>query len=614
MTGELRERAPEPGAIAVIGAGPAGLAAAWELAKLGRRATIFERDETVGGISRTVVHRGFRFDLGGHRFFTKAPEVEAIWFELLGDDLLERPRLSRIFYRDHFFDYPLRPLNALVGLGAVEAVRVVASFAAARLWPEREEKSFEQWVTNRFGRRLFEIFFKTYTEKVWGMPCSEISADWAAQRIKNLNLFRAIRAALFGSAGGDIVTTLINRFHYPRHGPGMMWERCAERLAALGSPVRLGHELARIAHRDGRVVSIDLRHADGRQEELAVDHLICSIPLARAIELLDPPAPAPVLAAARALRHRDFLTVVLVVDEPELFPDNWIYVHAPEVRVGRIQNFKNWSPEMVPDPAQTALGLEYFVNRDEELWQRPDAELVALGTAEIDRLGLAPAARVVDGAVVRVPSAYPVYDPGYRQRLAIVRDHLRSLPNFEMIGRNGQHRYNNQDHSMLTGIHAARNAVAPAGERSDVWAVNVDGEYHEEASARGGDRLVPGAADDASLEELLAAAFRRFDPWAMGTAVGATAALLLLLGTLALLARGGEGEAPMLSLLGIYLVGYEVSWRGLLLGVVEGGAFGGALGSALAHAINALVGLAERALRRELEAERTIDALHGATP
>jgi protoporphyrinogen oxidase len=597
--------------VAIVGAGPAGLTAAWELARLGVPATVYERDADVGGISRTAEHEGFRFDLGGHRFFTKSAEVRAVWFELLGDDLLERPRLSRIYYRGHFFDYPLRPLNALAGLGPFEAARCVASYLAAKLRPEPEERSFEQWVVNRFGRRLFEIFFETYTEKVWGMKCSEISADWAAQRIKNLNLARAVRAALFGGAGGEIVTTLINRFHYPRHGPGMMWRRCAERLAAVGSPTLLGREVVRIEHRDGRVTAIELRGPGGEAERREVDHLIASLPLGVAVERLDPPAPPEVRAAARGLRHRDFLTVVLVVDEPELFPDNWIYVHAPEVRVGRIQNFKNWSPEMVPDPARTALGLEYFVDRDEELWSRPDAELVALGTVEIDRLGLARAASVVGGTVVRVPCAYPVYDEGYRERIRVVREHLASFANLEMVGRNGQHRYNNQDHSMLTGIHAARNVAL--GERNDVWSVNVGDEYHEEAR-ESGDRQVPALRPEATLDELVTAAFRRFDPWAMAGAVGATTALAILLPTLVQIARGDGPAAPMLSLLGVYLVGYEVSWRGLVFGLLEAGALGFGLGAAIAGASNALVGLAERALRRELEAEERIDPLHGAVP
>jgi hypothetical protein len=445
------------------------------------------------------------------------------------------------------------------------------------------------------------------------MPCTEISADWAAQRIKNLNLLLAVRAALFGSAGGEVVTTLIHRFHYPRHGPGMMWERCANTLAERGTPTRLDCELVGIAHRDGRVAEITVRDGGGGLERLAVEHLICSLPLGRAVELLDPPPPAEVLAAARGLRHRDFLTVVLIVDEPELFPDNWIYVHAPEVRVGRIQNFKNWSPEMVPDPARTALGLEYFVNRDEELWNRPDEELVALAAEEIARLGLAPAAKISDGTVVRVPYAYPVYDPGYEQRVEVVRRHLESLANLRMIGRNGQHRYNNQDHSMVTGIYAARDV---AGIEHDVWDVNVDGEYHEAGAgeARGGDRLVPAAAADASLDELLVRAFRRFDPWAMGGAVGSAAALGLFLATALRLGQGGESEVPMLSLAGVYLLGYEVSWRGALLGLIEGGLLGFGLGAAIAGVSNGLVGLVERSLRRELEAEDAIDPLHGAVP
>ena len=599
-------------AIAIVGAGPAGLTTAWELARLGRRATLYEKDRCVGGIAQTAEYKGFRFDLGGHRFFTKVGEVQGLWEEILGDDFLSRPRLSRIYYRQRFFDYPLKPLNALAGLGPVEAVRIVASYAKARLLPSREERNFEQWVSNRFGRRLFEVFFKTYTEKVWGLPCEEISADWAAQRIQNLDLGRAIAAALFGRSGGDVVTTLIHQFHYPRHGPGMMWERCAERLAVAGSPTRLEHELVRIDHRDGRVTGIAVRDGEGRVAERPVEHLICSIPLGRAAELLSPPPTAPVLAAARGLRHRDFLTVVLIVDRAELFPDNWIYVHEPAVRVGRIQNFKNWSPEMVPDPGRTALGLEYFANRGDEVWSLPDAELVALAKREIEQLGLAEAAAVSDGTVVRVPYAYPVYDPGYRERVAAVRACLEGLANLQMIGRNGQHRYNNQDHSMLTGIYAARNVLEPA---HDVWDVNVDEEYHEAVSAaRGGDRLTPAAAGEATLEELLHAHFARFDGVALGAATAVTLALLLFAATASVLLVGnGDHPGPMLSLLGHYFFGFELSWRGALVGVLEAGALGFVLGSGLAVAINALINWVERSLQRELEAEQKLDSLQGVT-
>ena len=596
--------------IAIVGAGPAGLAAAWELSKLGRRATVYEMDRAIGGISRTAEYRGFRFDLGGHRFFTKSDEAQAIWDELLGGELLERPRLSRIFYRGRFFDYPLRPLNALFGLGPVEATRILASYVRARLSPDPEERTFDTWVSNRFGRRLFEIFFATYTEKVWGIPCSEISADWAAQRIKNLDLLSAVRAALFGNFRRGLITTLIDRFQYPRLGPGMMWERCAALLAERGTPTVLGCEVGRIRHRDGRVVALELRDDDGgaRRDE-PVDEVICSMPLGRAAALLDPPPHAEVLAAARGLRHRDFLTVVLILDEAALFPDNWIYVHSPEVRVGRIQNFKNWSPEMVPDPSRTALGLEYFVQRGDEVWSAPDEELIALAARELEQLGLAARDRVVDGTVVRVRAAYPLYDGGYAERVATVRAHLERFPNLQMVGRNGQHRYNNQDHSMLTGVYAARNL---AGQRIDIWSVNVDGEYHEETSSRRGDRAVPGRVGEPTVEELLAGAFQRYDSVALGAAVAATSALSLWVATSILILRGGEAIEPTLSLLAAFLAGFSVSWGGALLGSVEAGVLGYLLGFLTAGAVNLQVARAERTLTGELAALTAVDALDGA--
>jgi len=602
--------AEEASGTAIIGAGPAGLAAGWELARLGHSAIVYEKDLLVGGISRTVEYRGYRFDLGGHRFFTKVPEVQQQWEEILGDDFLQRPRLSRIYYRDRFFDYPLRPLNALAGLGAAETLRIVSSYAWAKLRPAPEERSFEHWVSNRFGRRLYEIFFRTYTEKVWGMPCSAISADWAAQRIRNLNLLRALRHALLGQRGDAVVTTLINRFHYPRLGPGMLWERCVERLAERGVPTRLGEELVAVEHRDSRVVAIALEDGEGARRHRRVDHLIASLPLGRLVEMLDPAPPPEVLAAARALRHRDFLTVVLIVDAADLFPDNWIYIHSPEVRVGRIQNFKNWSPEMVPDPSRTALGLEYFVDRGEPLWEMDDGALVELAARELAALGLAPGARVVDGTVVRVPYAYPVYDDGYRDRLATIRRFLATLPNLQMVGRNGQHRYNNQDHSMLTGIFAARNVVAPG---LDVWDVNVDGDYHEESRAAGG-RAAPELATELPLATLLARTFARYDTLAFGLAAGCCAAATLFLATLLVLLGGGEQHGPVLSLLGVYLFGYEVSWPGALLGLVEAGLLGFGVGALLASLLNRLIGAVETALRREIDAESAIDPLHGTAP
>lgn len=488
--------------IAIAGAGPAGLTAAYELARNGLEPSVFEADDQVGGLSRTLCHRGYRFDIGGHRFFSKSAEVEALWRELLGDDLLVRPRLSRIRYRDRYFDYPLKPLNALRGLGAVEATRVCASYASARLAPRREEQSFEDWVTNRFGRRLHEIFFKTYTEKVWGIPCTEISADWAAQRIRNLSLGEAMRSALLGGARdgrGAVIATLIDEFHYPRLGPGMMWERCAQRVVERGGSVQLAARVERIRHRDGRVETLEM----GDGAVVAVEELISTMPLRNLIRALDPPPPEPVLRAAAALRYRDYLAVNVIVDRAAVFPDNWIYIHSPEVRVGRIQNYKNWSEEMVPDPSTTSLGLEYFLWRDDAEWQWPDERLIAMGIEECALLGLIRPAEVLDGMVVRVPKAYPVYDHQYRDNVAVVRGYLATLANLQTIGRNGQHRYNNQDHSMLAGLCAADNVCRRLrGERAegDVWSINTDQDYQEHSAAPRSERLAPIPLGPARVE------------------------------------------------------------------------------------------------------------------
>jgi protoporphyrinogen oxidase len=474
----------------IIGAGPAGLTAAYELSKLGLGSTVLEADLEVGGLSRTVAYDGYRFDIGGHRFFSKVPLINALWEEILGEDFLVRPRLSRILYRGHFFDYPLKPMNALRGLGPVEAARCVLSYLHARVSPARDERSFEAWVSNRFGRRLFEIFFKTYTEKVWGMPCSEISADWAAQRIKNLSLLGALRNAFLGSATrrGEVITTLVERFHYPRLGPGMMWDRCATLVGAGTGTLVRGVRAETVRHRDGRVVAVVGRSASGERTEYGGAHFISTMPIRELVNALDPPPPDEVVCAANRLSYRDYLTVVLVVKRESVFQDNWIYIHSPEAKMGRIQNYKNWSPDMVPDPSRTSLGLEYFLwDRDRE-WRWPDDRLIERGIEECVRLGLVERPEVERGTVVRMPKAYPVYDRDYQESLATVRRWLARLPNLQLIGRNGQHRYNNQDHSMLTGVYAARNL---AGERHDVWAVNTDLTYHEEADAPSGDRLVP---------------------------------------------------------------------------------------------------------------------------
>jgi protoporphyrinogen oxidase len=595
----------------IIGAGPAGLTAANELLALGRSAEVYEKDAVVGGISRTAEYRGYRFDIGGHRFFTKVPAVQKLWEEVLGEDFLERPRLSRIYYNDRFFDYPLKPLNALRGLGPIEAGRVGLSYLWAQWAPHPTENNFEEWVCNRFGRRLYEVFFKTYTEKVWGMPCTEISADWAAQRIKNLDLFKAVKNSLIGSVGDrEVITTLIDRFHYPRLGPGMMWERLTARLRESGTPVHLETPAKLVHHRDSRITAVTVEAPGGEgNRELPADHVISSMPLRELLSSFSPPPPAEILQAASRLRYRDFLTVVLIVKQEEVFPDNWIYIHSPDVRVGRVQNFGSWSPEMVPDASTTSLGLEYFVQQGDDLWSSPDEALLELAARELAVLGLVSEKDVVDGTVVRMPKAYPVYDDAYKEVLALIRGYLAGFPNLQVIGRNGQHRYNNQDHSMVAGMLAARNV---AGETHDVWAVNVEQQYHEEVaddSRRVEDRLTPERLKRPELEELIGQAFARFDPVALGTALGSIAALLLLAGTAVLLLEGGDPVGPTLSLLGQYLTGYQVSWTGALIGFVEAGVLGFGLGWLMAKLINLLVGATENSIRRRLEINEVFDPL-----
>jgi len=464
--------------VVVVGAGPAGLTAAVRLRQADVDVTVVEASDCVGGISRTVERDGWRFDLGGHRFFTKVPEVEAFWHEILPDeDFLSRPRMSRILYRGKLFDYPLKPFNALFGLGVFEAVRCVLSYLLVRVHPPKDQSNFEGWVAARFGWRLYRIFFKTYTEKVWGVPATDIQADWAAQRIKNLSLLNAITSALgFGKGGGSQITTLIEKFQYPRLGPGMMWDRARDLVRAEGGEVRLQSPVASVEHAGGAAHSVVL--ASG--ERLPATAVISSMPMPELVRAMDPPAPAHVLEAASGLSFRDFLTVALVVPASAGFPDNWIYIHEPGARVGRVQNFGSWSPQLVKD-GFTCLGLEYFVNEGDDLWESTDEALIELGKAELAQLGLVPAGQIQAGYVVRVPKAYPVYDEGYAERVDVLRTWLSAtVPNVHPVGRNGMHRYNNQDHSMLTAMLAVDNIVT--GAAHDVWTVNVEEDYHETVS------------------------------------------------------------------------------------------------------------------------------------
>jgi len=546
----------------VIGAGPAGLSAAYELTKFNARPILIEKHDKVGGLARTENYKGYHFDIGGHRFFTKVEEVNDLWHELLGDDLLRRPRLSRIYYKSKFFDYPLKPLNALRGLGLVETFLIVGSYIYWQLFPYKKEETFEQWVTNRFGKRLFLTFFKSYTEKVWGIPCSELKSEWAAQRIKDLSLKTAVLSMFIKPK--NKIKTLIDSFDYPRLGPGMMWSVVKDRIERNGGMVRLNSDVTRISRCGNRIGAVELAN-NGHTESISGDEFISSMPLTEFVKKLDPPAPLEVLEAANNLTYRDFLTVCVIVAKEQLFPDNWIYVHDPEAKVGRIQNFKNWSPSMVPDQSKTSLGLEYFCTEGDELWETSDADLIELAKHELQQIGLAAPADIEDGCVVRVPKAYPIYDSGYCQHLEIVKQFAGELENFQTIGRNGLHRYNNQDHAMVTGFLAAKNLTN--GSRSDLWSVNTDQEYHEEISEET-ERDVEELAE--TLEGAIARVFPKLDRVAFGLSLGLMSGTILLFATLVLVLKGGVVVGPNLQLLNQYFPGYSVTVTGSFFGLAYG--------------------------------------------
>jgi len=426
---------------------------------------------------------GWRFDIGGHRFFTKVPEVEALWHEILPDeDFLLRPRMSRIFYDGKYYDYPLRAGNALRNVGVIEAVLCVCSYVWARIRPPKDQTNYEGWLVSRFGWRLYRRFFKTYTEKVWGVPVNQMPADWAAQRVKSLSLSKAIINSLLPKRKQTDITSLIEEFQYPKYGPGMMWERCTDLIRERGGRVELNHRVVGIKVEGAAAVSVRVVASDGTAFDQPASHVISTMPMAQLVDVFEPPVPAAVLAAGHDLHYRDFLTVALVIPEEHAFPDNWIYIHASEVKVGRIQNFGSWSPYMVKE-GKTCLGLEYFVFEGDELWNAPDEELIARGKRELAWLKLMPAdVEVEAGYVFRMPKAYPYYDKDYRANVKTIADYLESnAPNVHLIGRNGMHKYNNQDHSMFTALLTVDNIY---GAHHDIWDVNVEEEYHEQSSAR----------------------------------------------------------------------------------------------------------------------------------
>lgn len=464
----------------VLGAGPAGLGAALELSRHGvDDILIIDRNKTVGGLSRTEEFGGARFDVGPHRFFTKNTEINQLWHEMLGDDFKPVDRLTRIFYKGKFFNYPIKIFDALPKLGSIEAIQAMVSFAGT-LRRRGEPETFEDWITQKFGRKLYETFFKTYTEKVWGIPCSQIGAEWAAQRIKGLDLLGLVKNSLFGHSRRQI-KTLVEQFDYPILGAGQMYEAMAEKVVPRHGDLMLETSVVAI-HREGeRVVSVDVEGADGLRTRIVAEHFLTSIPLTHFIRLMAPQEQAKVLEASDALYYRDHITVNLLVEGDHLFPDQWVYIHAPDVRSARLANYNNFSGSMAGAPHRTALSVEYFVFQHEDLWTMSDNDIEELAVEEVARLGLLDPRAVQRSWVVRETESYPTYYLGFKEPYNFLKDRINQLENVTPIGRGGMYKYNNQDHSLMSGLLGARNYLEVGGAPFDLWEINVDAEYHESA-------------------------------------------------------------------------------------------------------------------------------------
>jgi protoporphyrinogen oxidase len=466
----------------IVGGGPSGLAAAYEVSRHGGKAIVLEQLAQVGGLSRTVVQEGCRYDIGPHRFFTKNEEVNQLFQDVVADDLVQVQRLTRILYQDRFFNYPLTPLNALFGVGIKHSAAILGSYAWAQLRQRlapREPRSFEEWVTDRFGARLFETFFKTYTEKVWGIPCADIGADWAGQRIKGLSLGQAIAKALSGSKAKTI-KTLVDEFLYPRLGAGQFYRKMAGIVTGRGSIVQTGCRVLALRRDALRIRSILVRNARGEEQEIEGRHFLSSAPLTETVAMMKPLPPESVLLACLGLRYRDHIGVHLKF-EGNPFPDNWIYVHDKRVQMARISNYRNFSTQMADQEGVSPLTVEYFCFRDDQLWNRSDQELIALASQELEQTGVARAAQVRSGFVIRSTMAYPLIRMGYQNEIRCIKAWLDRLENFLPIGRSGMFKYNNQDHAIATGLLAARTVLEMG--HYDPWLVNIDAEYHEAGAA-----------------------------------------------------------------------------------------------------------------------------------
>lgn len=525
----------------LIGAGPAGLTAALELLRrTGVMPIVLEKSQYIGGISRTVNYKGNRIDIGGHRFFSKSDRVMQWWLDVMPIEatadrdlvlayqgkrralvnsaatpdsrqtdrvMLVRERKSRIYFLRKFFEYPLK-LNAatLRALGALRTLRIGFSYARAAVIQIKPERTLQDFFINRFGVELYRTFFKSYTEKVWGVPCDEISAEWGAQRIKGLSLTKALAhyAGKIWRRGEDLdqkstETSLIEKFLYPKFGPGQLWEHVASEIVERGGKIHKGWTVNSLITAGDRVTAVAATDEQGVRHTIEADYVFSTMPVKELIPALDCEAPANVREVCDGLMYRDFITVGLLLDrmkiaddsrKSKLLADNWIYIQEPDVLVGRLQIFNNWSPHMVADPSKIWVGLEYFCNETDSLWKLPDAEMIALASAELAKLGMIDAADVADGTVIRMEKTYPAYFGSY-SRFDEIRDYVDRFENLFLVGRNGMHKYNNQDHSMLTAMIAVDNIAAGITEKGNLWAVNTEMEYHEESRTPSTPELTP---------------------------------------------------------------------------------------------------------------------------
>jgi protoporphyrinogen oxidase len=554
---------PEKEEVIIIGAGPAGLTAAYALVKRGVRPLLLEKAATIGGLARTETYRGYRFDIGGHRFFTKNEQIERLWKHILGKDFLKVSRLSRIHFDNRYINYPLNFFNVLSNLGFIEGALILMSYLKTRIHFRSEETNFEQWATARFGKRLYEKFFKSYTEKVWGIPCHQIRSDWAAQRIRGLSLTSVLTKAILGKS---VSKSLISEFHYPALGPGMMWQRLQKMVEDQGGRFRVNSEVVHIQRRGTCIESVTIREGE-QKTEIAGRHFISSMPLTALFACIHPQPDDAVIKATMMLTYRAFILVGLIIDRKHLFPDQWIYIHSPQVQVGRIQNFKNWSHAMVPDPEMTSLGMEYFCSEGSALWNMTDTELVHFASRELSVLGLAHPDDVITGFVTRQPNAYPVYDHAYDSTIKTPREFLQSIKNLQTIGRNGLHRYSNMDFAMLTGLIAAQNIL---GENHDLWELNEAEDYFKNREAAESEQI--------HAEKILARTFAKMDRFAFGVALGTVSGLLFFLATVWLVIKGGEVVGPNLQLLSQYFFGYTVTVRGAFIAFGYGFLWGALFG------------------------------------